>query len=295
MAIEATAQNIDNDELNEVETPEIETETPVVEEEVEQNTQTSNESDDDDDEQGAPSRKDPTEGMTPEQKVEFWQKRAKHFESDYKKERTKRQNYQKGSSLATSFTGKNSFADTNESTEANTKAIDEITDPKEFRQRLINDTKNEIRKEMTEKQLHQRMLDSEAEAREEFDGSDGRPPFDEVMDKYVKKFFQETAAEDKERAKGIFNLMKMMPNPARAAYTLGMMLADQEAPGSVDKKVASKARADLVKKVDEAAQKAATLKSRADTGKTSKKKSAAEIEAMSFDDFEREIEAAKNQ
>ena len=226
-----------------------------------------------------PARKDPTEGMTPEQAVEYWRKRATHFEGDYKKERTKRQGLQR-----TGLEGIPIPKDKGSEKPVATKPREEMT-PDEFAEDLKKGLLAEVEEKFTAAQISRRVESSETWARQQYDGSDGKPTYDEMFDKYVAPFIMKNP--------GVYHVLKVMPNPAEATYALGYLL-NPELRENGDKQTQASARKDLVKKINDATKKATTISGNGRGMKTSTKKDAKYYNGLSDNDFEREIEEVKN-
>lgn len=232
----------------------------------------------------AKPRRDPTEGMTIEQKLEFYRKRSGHFEKEYKRERTKRQGLQKGgasSGLASAFAS--GPKQETETEKPNEKPLDEMS-PAEFLEVATKKAQAEMRKEFTETQKTNRMRSSDAAAREKFDGSDGRPTYDEMLDDVVAPFIREHPQ--------VFHMLREMPNPGEAAYALGLLLNPELQEGET-KRTQAKARTELVKKIDDAAKKAVTIKNGGNGGGAGKGKR--KVHEFSDEEFEAEIARAKDQ
>lgn len=228
---------------------------------------------------------EPAESRPPRDQA-WWENRAKHFEGEYKRERTRRQEYDKKygrNGLAGSLTT-NGSAEYREP--APTKKIEEIETASEFAEHILQQAKQQVREELSTNQIRTRMVDSEKAAREEFDGKDGMPSYDEMFDKEIKPFLSQH--------QDVVNVLAKLPDPARAAYTLGLLMNPKYL-AMMTKRQQSKAREDLTDQIDEATKKAVTIKNGKGGGmKSSGKKTAAEIDAMSNEEFEKELEAFKN-
>lgn len=265
-------------------------ETPQTDtEETQEETAETDESEEGEEKEGEAEEAIKDEGgeAKPPRDASWWEKRAKHFESEYKGERTKRQTYEKkygrdglAASLANNGNGKHS------ETEAAPKKIEDIDNAADFAAHILAEAKKQVKQELTQAQIQTRMVGSEREARKEFDGSDGRPTYDEMFEEHVKPFLAENPQA--------VQLLAMMPDPARAAYTLGLLMNPdlQEKEG---KRLQAKAREDMTKNINKATEKAVTIKNGKAGVMKSGKKTSADYEAMSLSDFEKEIEAVKNQ
>ena len=226
-----------------------------------------------------PEPPDPTKGMSPVEAREYWQKRAHHFESEYKVERTKRQSYDK------QYGGLNAQGGIKRPTEA-AAVVDfalndvppEATDLKSYSRWLIGEAKKSFQAEMTEKQLDNRVESSEKTAREAHDGEDGLPAYDEMIDEYVAPLIQKRPE--------IFKMLRQLDDPAEGAYTLGFILKYKNFKDILQ----SNTRDELMKNINATSKQAASVKGKASNRNGSGKLTKAEIDAMSPEDFERELE-----
>jgi hypothetical protein len=228
----------------------------------------------------APPRKDPTEGMTAEQKVDYWQKRANRHYAEYQKERSKRQSLQRG---PLTDAGKGSAPAGKAAGEETPKSLDEVENLGQFSKYVVEEAKRQIKEELTEKDLDSRVTRTESAARKKHDGKDDFPEYDEVVDTYVLPLIQENP--------NVFKLLRLMDDPGEAAYTLGML---RGFPNYIEQ-IKGKGREDLANNINDATKKAALVRGRNGGRQTGAKLTAAEIDAMSFDDFEKEIAKTKGE
>ena len=224
-----------------------------------------------------PPPEDPTRNMSDGQKVDYWAKRAQHFESEYKTERQKGQEYSKkygGLSREQEKTQRhndNALFDESSIPPWATKDLGTYT-------RFIVDTaKKEFESLATDRQLDQRVESSESRAREIHNGEDGLPSYDELVDEYVVPII--------EKNKKIYELLRQMPDPAEASYTLGFLL---KYPKFADM-IKSQSRDELVKTINSSAKFAATARGRNGGRQPTGKLTAPEIYAMTPEDFEAEL------
>lgn len=227
-------------------------------------------------------RKDPTAGMTVEQQLEYWRKRANHFEGDYKKERTKRQGYERNGA-AVGLSGARVEQRKAEQA-APDKAVEDMT-PQEFLEHAERRIESKLEQQYTERQLNERVTRSEDWARKEYDGANGKPTYDEMINDVVMPFLKENP--------DTFQILRKLKNPAQGAYTLGVILRPDLLQQD-EQKTATAARKDLVKQIDAATKKAVTIQSNRGGVNPSRKKDKAYFESLSDADFEKEIEEVKN-
>ena len=222
-------------------------------------------------------RSDPTRGMRPEERADYWMKKANHFETEYKVERTKRQSYDKR------YGGLNKAGVSQERPPSQTyntvpNSLDEVKDLGQYTRFVLDEAAKQFEHKMTQKQLDDRVETSESHAREVHNGEDGLPPYDELLDEFVVPMVQKNPK--------IFELIRQMPDPAEASYTLGMLLKWP----NFTEMLKSQANEDLIKKINGTAKQAATVKGKSSGRQPSGKLTKEEIDNMSLEDFERELE-----
>jgi hypothetical protein len=230
-------------------------------------------------------RKDPTEGMTAEQKVDYWQKRANRHYADYQKEKTKRQTLQRGGladagrgTAAAPAAGANGKAAPTETP----TSLDEVENLGQFKDYILSEARRQITEEWTEKDLDARVESTESKARQLHNGEDGFPEYDEVVDTYVVPLIEKNPT--------VFKLLRLLDDPGEAAYTLGML---RGFPKFVEQ-LKGKGREDLAKTINDATKNAALVRGRGGRP-TSAKLTKADIDAMSPEDFEKEISKVKGE
>src|SRR5512138_89969 len=165
-----------------------------------------------------PEPPDPTAKMSPAEARDYWRNKANHFEAEYKVERTKRQSYDK------QYGGLNGHGMTMQKTQQE-RAVDRFTnldvpanvnDLASYTRYILNEAEKSFEHKMTEKQLDGRVESTEKTARENHNGEDGLPAYDELIDEFVAPLIQKRPR--------IFNMLREMEDPAEAAYTLGFIL-----------------------------------------------------------------------
>ena len=235
----------------------------------------------DEEAEAKPEPPDPTKGMSPMEAREYWQKRAHHFESEYKVERTKRQSYDKQYGGLNGHGG--GMRRAQEERAVADFALNEIppeaTDLKSYSRWLIGEAKKSFQAEMTEKQLDGRVESSEKAARDSHDGNDGLPAYDEMIDEYVAPLIQKRPE--------IFKMLRQLDDPAEGAYTLGFILKYKNFKDILQ----SNTRDELMKNINATSKQAASVRGKASNrsgngGKLTKE----EIENMTPEQFERELE-----
>jgi len=223
---------------------------------------------------------DPTKGMSAGEKLEYWTRRANHFEKEYGGERTKRQAY------ARQFGGLNSVK-TPEREQApyrhapgisDADGLDKVTNLQDYTRYVLQEAEKAFEHKMTEKQMDNRVEESEVQARKQHDGEDGLPAYDDLVDEYVVPMIQKNPR--------IFQLLRVMPDPAESSYTLGFLLKYP----NFSEMLKSQSREDLVKTINGQAKQAATVKGKGNGRQPSGRLTKEEIDAMSPEDFEKELE-----
>lgn len=228
------------------------------------------------------ARKDPTEGMTDAQKIEYWQKRANRHYGEWQKLKAKTKS-QLGGGLSDAGKGAGATGSDKVVTDGAPKSLDEVENLGQFSQYLLAEAKRQINEEWTEKDLDSRVSRTERTARAAHNGEDGFPEYDEVVDTYVLPLIQKNP--------NVFKLLRLMDNPGEAAYTLGMLQGFPEYANQLK----GQGREELAKTINDATHKAALVRGRNGGKQPSGKLTKADIEAMSADDFEREIAKVKGE
>ena len=224
---------------------------------------------------------DPTAKMSPAEARDYWRNKANHFESEYKVERTKRQSYDKR------YGGLNGHGMTLKNNVAEQRAVDRFTnldipnnvnDLASYTRYILNEAEKSFENKMTEKQLDGRVESTEKQAREAHNGEDGLPAYDELVDEFVAPLIQKRPR--------IFNMLREMEDPAEAAYTLGFILKYK----NFSDIVKSQTRDELMRNINATSKQAANIKGKASGRQPSGRLTKEEIDAMSPEDFERELE-----
>jgi hypothetical protein len=222
---------------------------------------------------------DPTKGMSPSEQRDYWMKRANHFESEYKVEKVKRQGYDKRYGGLNQQGLKDATAPRVSDYALEKIGVPEnVKDLESYTQFVIDKAKKEFGREVSEKQLDGKVEESEKRAREEHKGDDGLPAYDDLIDEVVAPAIRKNPK--------IFELIRLMEDPAGAAYTLGFILKYQ----NFQDIIKSQSREELVRNINNTAKQAATVRGKTNGRQPSGKLTAAEIEAMSPEDFEKELE-----
>src|SRR5690349_19816559 len=223
-----------------------------------------------------PEPPDPTKGMSPREAAEYWRNKANHFESEYKVERTKRQTYDK------QYGGLNNTRLRDQTRQPQPdqyrQVPDNITDLGQYTNYLLQQAEKSFEHKMTERQLDAKVESSEENARKTHDGEDGLPTYDELFDEQVAPMIQKNPR--------IYELLRLMPDPAEATYVLGFIMKYKNFAQALQ----SHSRDDLMKAINQTAKQAATIKGKAGNRSGNGKLSKEEIEAMTPEDFERELE-----
>jgi len=229
----------------------------------------------------SPPPPDPTKGMSPKEAADFWRNKANHFESEYKVERTKRQSYDKR------YGGLNGHGMILKNNVEQQRAVDKFTnldvpsnvnDLASYTRYILNEAEKSFEHKMTEKQLDGRVESTEKTAREAHNGDDGLPAYDELVDEFVAPLIQKRPR--------IFNMLREMEDPAEAAYTLGFILKYK----NFSDIVKSQTRDELMKNINATSKQAASVKGRASGRQPSGRLTKEEIESMTPEAFERELE-----
>src|SRR5262245_22234978 len=138
-----------------------------------------------------PARKDPTEGMSDGQKVDYYRKQVDHWQADYRKEKDKRQKYEQqygglgGHQRQTMTPVPDVFGRTGAP-----RSLDDVQDLGSYTKYILNEAKKQFSEEVTENQLNHKVERTEAEARLKYDGSNGLPAYDDLIDEYVVPMIQ---------------------------------------------------------------------------------------------------------
>jgi hypothetical protein len=224
--------------------------------------------------------KDPTEGMSLQEARDYWKGQADHFAKDYRLERTKRQAYDR------QYGGLNGAGLSRQKIDQQ-RAVDRFTnldipnnvnDLASYTRYILNEAEKGFEAKMTEKQLDGRVETSEKTARDAHNGEDGLPAYDELVDEFVAPLIQKRPR--------IFSMLREMEDPAEAAYTLGFILKYK----NFSDIVKSQTRDELMKNINATSKQAANIKGKASGRQPSGRLTRAEIDAMSPEDFERELE-----
>ncbi len=233
------------------------------------------------DEKPQPELRDPTQGMSPVEAREYWRNKANHFESEYRVERTKRQNYDK------QYGGLNGHRTLRDTDILAHPAVDRYTnldipnnvqDLASYTRYILNEAEKGFEAKLTERQLDGRVESTEKIARDAHNGEDGLPAYDELVDEYVAPFITKRPA--------VFNMLRQMDDPAESAYTLGFILKYK----NFSDILRSQTRDELMKNINQTSKQAATIKGKSNGRQPSGRLTKEEIDAMSPEDFERELE-----
>jgi len=232
-------------------------------------------------EEAKPEPPDPTAKMSPAEARDYWRNKANHFESEYRVERTKRQSYDKR------YGGLNGTGNILRNNVEQQRAVDRFTnldipnnvnDLASYTRYILNEAEKGFEAKMTEKQLDGRVETSEKTARDAHNGEDGLPAYDELVDEFVAPLIQKRPR--------IFSMLREMEDPAEAAYTLGFILKYK----NFSDIVKSQTRDELMKNINATSKQAANIKGKASGRQPSGRLTKAEIDSMSPEDFERELE-----
>ncbi len=232
-------------------------------------------------EDAKPEPPDPTAKMSPAEARDYWRNKANHFESEYRVERTKRQSYDKR------YGGLNGTGNILRNNVEQQRAVDRFTnldipnnvnDLASYTRYILNEAEKGFEAKMTEKQLDGRVETSEKTAREAHNGEDGLPAYDELVDEFVAPLIQKRPR--------IFSMLREMEDPAEAAYTLGFILKYK----NFSDIVKSQTRDELIKNINATSKQAANIKGKAAGRQPSGRLTKEEIESMTPEAFERELE-----
>ena len=136
---------------------------------------------------------------------------AAYWKAEYFREKKKRQQAQKE---GRSFYPEG-VAGVVQETEKS-KPIEEVKTVKDLVEHVITETRRASRAEMGELDKTNRIRTTQTAARSKHDGADGNPSYDDVLDEIVLPMIRENP--------NLFALLREMPDPAEAAYTLGMIV-----------------------------------------------------------------------
>ncbi len=232
-------------------------------------------------EEAKPEPPDPTAKMSPAEARDYWRNKANHFESEYRVERTKRQSYDKR------YGGLNGTGNILRNNVEQQRAVDRFTnldipnnvnDLASYTRYILNEAEKGFEAKMTEKQLDGRVETSEKTARDAHNGEDGLPAYDELVDEFVAPLIQKRPR--------IFSMLREMEDPTEAADPLGFILKYK----NFSDIVKSQTRDELMKNINATSKQAANIKGKASGRQPSGRLTRAEIDAMSPEDFERELE-----
>lgn len=233
------------------------------------------------DEKPQPELKDPTAGMSPIEARDYWRGQKDHFEKEYRTERARRQAYDK------QYGGLNGAGISMKNLHEQPRAVDRFTnldvpsnvnDLASYTRYILNEAEKSFEHKMTEKQLDGRVESTEKTARDAHNGEDGLPAYDELVDEYVAPLIQKRPR--------IFSMLREMEDPAEAAYTLGFILKYK----NFSDIVKSQTRDELMKNINATSKQAASIRGKANGRQPSGRLTKEEIDAMSPEDFERELE-----
>ena len=135
---------------------------------------------------------------------------------------------------------------------------------------------------LTQREKQSNFRNSMAQARTEYVGDDILPSFQDLEQDVLMPLVQQSPQ--------ILQLLRELPNPGQAAYTLGILLKAQN-PAGLRKMFASQGREELLDKINETTKQAVRVK-QGRSGPTTAKLTPEQITAMPSDEFERLV--AKN-
>ncbi len=234
------------------------------------------------DEEPAKIPKDPTAGMSPAEARDYWRGQKDHFEREYRTERAKRQAYDKqyGGLNGAGISMKNLHQEQPRAVDrfTNLDVPSNVTDLAGYTRYILNEAEKSFEHKMTEKQLDGRVESTEKTARDAHNGEDGLPAYDELVDEYVAPLINKRPR--------IFSMLREMEDPAEAAYTLGFILKYK----NFSDIVKSQTRDELMKNINQTSKQAASIKGKNSGRQPSGRLTKEEIDAMSPEDFERELE-----
>ncbi len=234
------------------------------------------------DETPQPEIKDPTQGMSPVEARDYWRNKANHFESEYRVERTKRQTYDKqyGGLNGAGISMKNIHQEQPRAVDrfTNLDVPSNVNDLASYTRYILNEAEKSFEHKMTEKQLDGRVESTEKTARDAHNGEDGLPAYDELVDEYVAPLINKRPR--------IFSMLREMEDPAEAAYTLGFILKYK----NFSDIVKSQTRDELMKNINQTSKQAASIRGKANGRQPSGRLTKEEIDQMSPEDFEKELE-----
>ncbi len=234
------------------------------------------------DEKPTPELKDPTAGMSPVEARDYWRHQKDHFEREYRQERAKRQAYDKqyGGLNGAGISMKNLHQEQPRAVDrfTNLDVPSNVNDLASYTRYILNEAEKSFEHKMTEKQLDGRVESTEKTARDAHNGEDGLPAYDELVDEYVAPLINKRPR--------IFSMLREMEDPAEAAYTLGFILKYK----NFSDIVKSQTRDELMKNINQTSKQAASIKGKNSGRQPSGRLTKEEIDAMSPEDFERELE-----
>lgn len=222
---------------------------------------------------------DPTEGMTPEQlRAEL--KRIKIAE---KSERVRRQTlekrYGKGVRPPANDPARRAAA------ENGPKSLEDVKDIGDYDKLVERKIEERLQRETAERTLSSRLESTQSEMSKKFDGSNGLPGYDEIVDEHVVPMIEENPM--------VYHLIRMAPNPGGFAYLLAL---NAKYGGDIEKIAGAfkvQGRKQLLDNIDKAGKQALRLKGRGGVGSSGKGQSLEQLMAMDDDAFENEIGKAK--
>jgi len=204
----------------------------------------------------------------------WWENRAKHFEGEYRTERGRRQTLQKQSGGIQSREEVSTEAKQNGD---GPKTLEQVESLHDLYGLLKRENRAELDSRLGEDKKQTRLVTSQDRARTEHNGSDGFPAYDDLVEETVLPLIEKNPR--------IYHLLREMPDPGEAAYTLGFLL---KFPTFKDT-IKGQGREELLNKINETTKKAVVLKGKKDTKTQTGKQTAAEILAMPPEEFEKEI------
>lgn len=226
----------------------------------------------------APANRDPTEGMSDGQRVDYWANRAGNFESALKEERHKRQEYTKKYGGLNGANAQEKTARPDYNFGKSPRSLDDVQDLGSYTRYILEEASKQFERKMSDQQLDSRVEYTETRARDLHNGEDGLPAYDELVDEFVVPMIQKNPR--------IFEVIKQLPDPAEASYTLGFLMKYPK----FSEMIKSQSRDDLVKNINATARQAATVRGRSNGHQPTGKLSKAEIDAMNPEEFEKVLE-----
>lgn len=198
-----------------------------------------------------------------------------------KTERTKRQQLQK------KYGGIKPPADpARRAADDKPKSLDEIKDLKEYDDEVNRKIERTIAAREREKEYSTRLESTQTEMTKKFDGSNGLPAYDEIVDEHVIPMIEKNPM--------LYHLIRMSPHPGGMSYLLALNAMHG---GDIEKIAGmfkTQGRQQLLDNIDQAGKKALRLKGRGNIGNSGKGQTLEQLMAMGDDAFENEINKVKN-